>query len=280
MTIDNTFDVGDVDAARAAWRAHDRRAVEECVVETLTLGAAIEAACWHRCGTDDEKTLLNAWMAVSPAMQSAVTVLAGGALPAIGDEHDSPALEVRRSPSAAELVDVTTETEWIYYLDRFRRSLVSRLGMTARRARSISAGFAEMADNVVQHAKLGAGQKAVVAYAVSTSFFEFAVGDVGRGVMASLRDNPAHRAIGSETQALVAAVTEGASRRPGAAGTGFSELVRAFADIQSDLSFRSGDGRLHVDGTGSGDRVIRATNCLKLQGFCVSVHGQRTSTAW
>jgi hypothetical protein len=92
-------------------------------------------------------------------------------------------------------VDLSAGVEWRYYLDRFRRSLIDRLRLTPARAMGIAGALGEMVDNVVQHAGLGAAPRGIIGYEVSEAALSFAVADLGRGVLSSLRDNPAHRHI-------------------------------------------------------------------------------------
>lgn len=115
----------------------------------------------------------------------------------------------------------------MYFLDRFRRSLVNHLKLPASRARGLSAALHEMVDNVIDHAGLGDAPVGVVAYEVTNDRLGFAVADVGRGVLASLWENGAHGSLASDSEALLAAVNKGASRRPGPAGRGVPRLLAA-----------------------------------------------------
>jgi len=152
--------------------------------------------------------------------------------------------------------------------------------MSSGKARGLVAALHEMVDNVLEHAGLGDEPRGLVAYAVTEADLCFAVADLGRGVVASLRENPANHGITTDADALRAAITSGASRRSGAAGTGFSDLIRALADLEGQLSFRSGASRLMLDGRGNASRVATLSNSPPMPGFQLSVYAQPRKSAW
>jgi hypothetical protein len=274
------LDVVGLDDAREAWRTGHQDEVRDVALSAMTLGATVEAACWGATGDPGSRALLEQWAVLSPTVRTALLALTtADDLPRPG-EHDAPTRELRRCPSRAELVDAEVGMEWRYFLDRFRRSLTTRLGLATTRARGLSAAFHEMVDNVVEHAGLGDVPVGVVAYDVSDHHFGFAVADLGRGVLPSLRENPAHAALLTDAEALLSAVTRGASRRPGAEGKGFSDLLRALADLEGTLSFRSGSARLRLDGRGSGRRVVSRSNSPVMKGFQLSISAQPMKSAW
>lgn len=275
------LDVRGVDAARDAWRAGRHAALEGASFSTLTLGASLEAACWAAETNDPGVlSLVRRWSAASPTFELGYAVLTTGQAPPRPREHDAPASELARCPSRSELVDISVGVEWQYFLDRFRRSLVDRLGLTPRRAMGVAGALGEMVDNVVQHAGLGDTPRGIVGYEVSEAALSFAVADLGRGVLSSLRDNPVHRHISEDAAALVSAVTTGASSRPGVAGMGFADLIRALADLDGHLTFRSGSARLILDGRGGGARRHKLSNSPEMIGFQLSVTAQPHKSAW
>jgi hypothetical protein len=274
------LDVTGVDDVREAWRAGEREELRRASLSSITLGASLEAACWAASGDDDVRSFVERWAQVFPMIRSAVVGLTTARrLPRPGD-HDAPASELRRCPSRSELVNAQVGVEWRYFLDRFRRSLSTKLSLPTPRARGLAAALQEMVDNVVQHAALGDAPVGVVGYEVSDQHFAFAVADLGRGVLASLHENPIHSALTTDGDALLWAVTRGASRRPGVNGTGFSDLLRALADMEGHLSFRSGAARLRLDGRGVGNRVVTPSNSPKMRGFQLSVSCRPAKSAW
>ena len=246
----------------------------------MTLGACVEAACWGAAGDDDLRALLQRWAVLVPNLCTALSALTTGADLPCPDDHDAPDVELMRCPTRAELVDHQVGLEWRYFLDRFRRSLTTKLCLPGPKARGITAALNEMVDNVVDHAGLGDSPVGVVAYEVSDEHFGLAVGDLGRGALASLRENVAHAALSTDAEALLSAVTRGASRRVGIQGKGFSDLVRALADLEGSLSFRSGSARLGIDGRGTNSRAIVPSNSPILKGFQLSVIARPKKSSW
>ncbi len=272
------LDVVTLDDARDAWRTGNRTEVARAPSERLTLGAALEAACWAATGGDDEHLLVKSWALKCPMLGQAMSaVTTQESLPRPGD-HAAPSLELRRCPSRQQLE--TPDTEWIYFLDRFRRSLHKNLGLQAGSAAALANALFEMVDNVVEHAGMGDEPTGVVGYQVSSDEFTVAVADLGRGVLASLRENSTHRGLTSDTKALVAAVTQGASRRSGSQGKGFDQLLRALADMEGLLFFRSGSGRLRMDGRGRGERELAPSNSPELRGFQLSLTARPMASCW
>lgn len=274
-----TVDVDALDDARDAWRAGETEVVLSTAVNRISLGSALEAACWGAGNDPQVKALLRNWAQTSAALRDAVLCLDGGQPPR-PDDHSAPEFEVRRCPSRLELEDAATGFEWVYFLDRFRRSLTQRLRFGASRSWALARAMGEMVDNVVAHAGLGDAPRAVVAYEVSTLHFAFAVADLGRGVLRSLRENPRHAAIQRDEDALRAAVKDGASRRLAGQGHGFQELLDAVADMEGQWSFRSGSSRLVVDGRGTGERQWRSSNSPEMPGFQLDVYAEPKKSSW
>ena len=106
----------------------------------------------------------------------------------------------------------------------------------------------ELQDNVFEHS--GRSESGVVAYAASDGSFEFVVADGGRGVLASLRENPEFAGLADSGAALRAAASDGASRHARSTGHGYGigQLFRALAHDAAELRFRSGDHALRLWG--------------------------------
>lgn len=106
----------------------------------------------------------------------------------------------------------------------------------------------ELQDNVFEHS--GRPESGVVAYAASDGAFEFVVADAGRGVLASLRENPEFSLLADSGAALQVAASDGASRHARSTGHGYGigQLFRALAHDAAELRFRSGDYALRLWG--------------------------------
>lgn len=273
------FDVLTLDELRAAWSEGDRDAVRNEPVGGLDLGASLEAACWAAT-EQDASPIVNGWSQRCPDLRQALRGI-GGRSCVKPEDHSAPLFELRRCPSRLELQSASDDgVEWRYFCDRFRRSLVEHVHLSSRTARALSAALHEMVDNVVEHAGLGNEPLGLVAYRLEEEGFRFAVADLGRGVLASLRENPSNAHITRDGEGLTAAVTAGASRRPGGRGTGFADLLRALADLDGLLFFRSGGARLRLDGRGRGDRVLAPSNTARMLGFQLSVCARPGKSSW
>ena len=269
-----------LDDVRSAWRDGAHAEVSNAPIESIELGAALEAACWGVGADDRLLALLETWAQQSPALHDARQCL-GDAGVTRPEDHDAPPYEVRRCPTRAEFEHPKgAGVEWFYFHDRFRRSLVERLKLPSRTAWDISIALGGMAENVVEHAGLGDVPRAVVAYQVTAMQFAFGVADVGRGVLKSLHDNPRHAEIRTDAEALAAAVRCGASRRPRGRGHGFEDLLKALADMEGRWTFRSGASRLVFDGRGTGARRWSTANTPSMRGFQLSVSAEPAKSHW
>jgi hypothetical protein len=124
--------------------------------------------------------------------------------------------------------------------------------VSAGLAKSLAAGLmgalGELQDNVFEHS--GRPVTGLVAYGAGNSAFEFVVADAGRGVLASLRENPEFEHLADSGAALRVAASDGASRyaRSTGHGYGIGQLFRALAHHTAGLRFRSGDHALRLWG--------------------------------
>ena len=121
-------------------------------------------------------------------------------------------------------------------------------GLTKGLVSGLMGALGELQDNVFEHS--GRPESGVVAYAAGNGAFEFVVADAGRGVLASLRENPEFSLLADSGAALRVAVSDGASRhaRNTGHGYGIGQLFRALAQDAADLRFRSGDHALRIWG--------------------------------
>lgn len=106
----------------------------------------------------------------------------------------------------------------------------------------------ELQDNVFEHS--GRAASGLLAYGAGNGAFELVVADAGRGVLASLRENPEFAHLADSGAALRVAVSDGASRHARSTGHGYGigQLFRALAHHAAELRFRSGDHALRLWG--------------------------------
>ena len=121
-------------------------------------------------------------------------------------------------------------------------------GLPRDLAAGLMGALGELQDNVLEHS--GRPDSGLVAYGASTDAFEFVVADAGRGVLASLRENPEFTHLADCGAALRVAASDGASRHVYSTGRGYgiSQLFRALAHDAAELRFRSGDHSLRLWG--------------------------------
>lgn len=146
-------------------------------------------------------------------------------------------------------------------------------GLPRGLAAGLMGALGELQDNVFEHS--GRPESGLVAYAASDGAFEFVVADTGRGVLASLRDNPDFAGVTDSGAALRVAASDGASRHARSTGHGYGigQLFRALAHDAAELRFRSGDYALRLWGdspslTGQVELAQKAW----LDGLTISVH--------
>lgn len=106
----------------------------------------------------------------------------------------------------------------------------------------------ELQENVFEHS--GRPSSGLLAYGAGNGAFELVVADAGRGVLASLRENPEFAHLADSGAALRVAASDGASRHARGTGHGYGigQLFRALAHHAAELRFRSGDHALRLWG--------------------------------
>ena len=143
---------------------------------------------------------------------------------------------------------VTDVTGQALFGNRFRQSLVEIGSFSNEFANGVGGALEEMVDNVLQHSteEPGRGTLAVMAFEVRARSFCFALGDVGRGVLDSLRENARWKGLPDDDAALDAIVVHHASRRGADPGTGFKLVVRTLGDLGA-FRYRSGSAYLSIE---------------------------------
>lgn len=257
------------DIDRLRQRAASGADLPQIAFDGCSLPAALELACamreWERGGLSKPLDLVRKWARTDELIGEAVSALSGHRT-RIG-LNEAP--EVEFSPLGTR---ESLDEEAFGFFDRFRRTL-NLNGKFGHLSRSIAMAMREMADNAIQHSGADEHHPAAgaMAYEVREGAATFTVVDIGRGVLQSLRTNPEWSGLSNEPDALDAAVRSAASRRQGqGAGTGFSALHRALADLSGRLRFSSGGAVLKYEGGGISRVAARATR-HPLPGFQVSV---------
>ena len=249
--------------------ARDHQSLPEAIDGAFSLTAAFELASSAHAGDLGLASACDGWAKSHATLRGALAALRGNP-PKVGATFGAPSAEIRMAPVDG---DEMASLLWTEHRDRFARSLSSIAGVPGPTARAITGAYAEMVDNVLCHAApVGAPRPpSIVGFSVSVTEFEFAVADLGRGVLASLRDKEANRSLTNHGDALRAAVEEGATSRPYSTGGGFKEVHVALADLAGMLRFRTGDAALSLNGQGQTRRAVRAPSPM-LSGFQLGVY--------
>jgi hypothetical protein len=160
-----------------------------------------------------------------------------------GDIHGVRRLEFFRLRTA----EAKTSLQFQLFLERFCRSM-KRQGFPKGFANALSKVVDEMADNVIQHSgQLPDGFSGIGGYHVESQNAAFVVSDVGRGILATLRDSPLWSHLSTAREALRAIVLQGASSRIGSgAGEGFKQLFASLVDRNSVIRLRTDDSVLMI----------------------------------
>lgn len=162
-----------------------------------------------------------------------------------------------------------TQEELSLFLLRFERS-AKGAGFSAQAAARLHAALHAMTENTVIHADAPIG--ALIGYRIVDGTAQFCVGDVGIGVLASLRTCPDYASLSLHNEAIKMALRDGTSRfGQGQGGFGFRQVFKALAEQWGYLRFRSGEGCVTMDGGGLDSDTGVESYPPPMPGFQVSV---------
>jgi hypothetical protein len=217
----------------------------------ISLGAAVELACWHSSGAAQDPRIdaqLGRWAKTCGTFATVLDALAvRQERPPRGFE--TLPLDIRSVPTRDEFAE--HGSPWALFCMGFARSLRNIGGFDSELARALADVLHELVDNVLEHAgPLHTPPcRGVVGYHVVHGETTFAVGDLGQGVLKSLQTNPMHVRLSTSEAALVAVVRDHATRRTSfAEGGGIKLVFASLASLQGTLRFRSADAVLTVQG--------------------------------
>lgn len=188
------------------------------------------------------------------------------AAPSLHDHAGATVGFLRLSSTSGQLPDIAFTQLGV----RAKRAAVES-GLPDLAAASLVGAMKELRDNVVEHSRRP--HSGLIAFRATDDRFEFCVADAGKGVLASLRENPKYSGLADSGQALRVALTDGESRfGPGLdRGYGFHDLFRALQKIQGVVHFKSGDHSLEYNGLSPTVGELDLAQCADLTGFLVSV---------
>jgi len=220
--------------------------------EGISLGAAIELACWvdaRRDGLDPRVgAQLERWQRTHRALAAALDAL-HGLNPCSPEDFATPIWEIRAVPTREEFA--SRDSRWGLFGMRFARSLRDVGGFAPKLARALVGVVGELVDNVLEHAAPPgcSPPPGVVGFHVVQGAARFVIGDVGQGVLSSLRALPRHSHLVTAREALLAVVRDHATSRSHLAqGNGIKEVFARLAALRGSVRFRSADAALTVEG--------------------------------
>jgi hypothetical protein len=199
-----------------------------------------------------------------PVFHHVVSALRHGSISGAGAHNRAGVFPLSHvNPGGAEAERLT----WDQWAKHAENAAVAA-GLAKGLVGGLMGALGELQDNVFEHS--GRPESGVVAYAAGDGAFEFVVADAGRGVLASLRENPEFASLEESGAALRVAVSDGASRHARSTGRGYGigQLLRALAHDAAELRFRSGDHalRLGADSDGQPDQERFAARQTRLCG--------------
>lgn len=170
---------------------------------------------------------------------------------------------LRVQPDRPSAEDVVTQQKFLLAI----RQKLELNGLSLKPAQALTGAAGELIDNIGQHA--GENWQALAAYQIDAGSFWLAVGDSGKGVLASYAQMPD---ICNAQGALRAAVIDHrSSTGDPVRGLGFTKMLRALSAMDASLRVRSDDASLEHEGSaGAGAWVFREQ--VLLSGFVVSAH--------
>jgi len=219
----------------------------------FTIGAAVELACVRASINGRLRSVFDQWAKSSQVLNDAFRVLEHGTLPSTDNmwaARKTDFFPVRGT-------DWSDGQNYHPFESRFRKA--AKEAGFGNMADGLTGTLFEMADNIAQHSgpSSTAPCPGLIGYYAHEGHVAFAVGDSGRGVLASLKENPAWACLPNSKEALIAVINNQASRRPNLGdGEGFKQVFRSLADLNGMVILRSLEGRLQLNQTAEGRRVI------------------------
>jgi anti-sigma regulatory factor (Ser/Thr protein kinase) len=234
----------------------------------FSIGGVVQLACIKSVCTPWFNSKLEMWRKSSTVLNDAILTFEGGQLPSTANMWEARGLEF--FPIRGK--DWADSKRYHPFESRFCKA--AKQAGFGNKAKAFAGALYEIADNVAQHSGDDSSCPApgVIGYFICDGHVAFAVADLGRGILNSLRENPAWQQLPDSKAALMAVVTDHASRRPnGGDGEGFKEVFRSLANINGLIELLSSEGRVRIVSTPDG-RQATPQFTGSLPGFQLSVN--------
>lgn len=231
----------------------DLSEVKKLTPSSMSIGAAIELTCLRSAFPGPLALIMDDWAQSCQMLNDAFLTFQNGRFPS--SENMWAVREVEFFP----IRDRNWAEDSHYHPFESRFCKAAKDAGFGDKADGITGALFEMADNVIQHSTgncSGPGP-GLIGYYVTSGHVAFAIGDVGRGVLASLKENPAWENLQDSKEALLAVIMKHASRRPyGGEGEGFKEVLRSLANLNGIVEMASEDGRIRLFQTPTGRKAV------------------------
>jgi len=218
----------------------------------FSIGAIVELACLRSTFPKWLQNQIDRWALNACVLRTAIRTFEDGSFPGRDNMWESRYLEY--FPIRGQ--NWTDVVHYHPYQSRFTKA--AKAAGFGKIAEALVGALREMADNVTQHSGSNSENAApgLIGYFVSEGHVAFAVCDIGRGVLASLKENPRWASLQNSKEALMKIVTNHASRRSfGGDGEGFKEVFRSMANLNGIVELRSHEGRIRIAQTTSGRKA-------------------------
>jgi hypothetical protein len=267
------LDCDNVSKLRQAVAEKDMCSLSSIPFTEISVGGLVELCCanhiWRELDDQIGITAFDRIAVAIPALKTTYDRL----LNAI---HDPKHFQLRPTTDAFAVTavarkDAFADRSWSEFQQSFV-AVVKSAGFQPGFAVALSAAFGEIVENVPDHSASAASEMAaaIIGYCATPGELHFAVGDVGRGLLSSLRENPRWATLENSRQAIHATLLHAATRKvEHNEGTGFKLTLKSFVDRNGILSVSSGDAVARVGSDSEGRRVV--------SGFAPSLQGTRVA---
>jgi len=262
--IDSAF-IADM---RESFSNNGDSAIDEVLPSGFSIGGVVQLACMRSACSPRLLSHLAMWRKRSAVLNDACLTFDNGHLPSTASMWEVRGLEF----FPIRGMDWADSQRYHPFESRFCKA--AKQAGFGDKAAALAGALYEMADNVAQHSGADSHNPSpgLLGYYICDSHVAFAVADFGRGVLNSLKDNPAWEHLTDSKAALMEVVTNHASRRQyGGDGEGFKEVFRSLANLNGMIELLSGNGRVRIVSTSDG-RQAAPQFTAPLPGFQLSVN--------
>jgi hypothetical protein len=213
--------------------------------EEITLGAVMEIACTNAAWGAREEVL---WETCYKSLRRKFAPLEE-AQNALDLAFKRDLFRIPRKDVAYEIHCLTRKEDfdgkdWISFQENFVKR-AQGCGFERQFVYGLVGAFNEIAQNIADHSSPEGQPMSLgwVGYNIVAGEVHFAVADIGRGCLASLRENPRWDGLENSRQALETILWNHGTRKiDSATGGGFKQVWKSILDRNGTVALQSGDG--------------------------------------